>query len=331
MKKKIDRFDREYAWLSNFYPASLEIDGLRYLSSEGAYQAAKCANPRERLLFTEQPPNAAKSMGSSVEIRPDWDAVKIKEMERIVRAKFTQNPYLARYLLDTGDAELIEGNTWHDIFWGVDLNTGEGQNHLGKLLMALREDFRENGPPSMESQLPYWETRAADGLCVQFRDLPQADCDAIVHVTNENLLYGYDALDYAVYLAAGPELRKACEKLGGCSVAQAKLTDGFQLKARYVIHTVGPCYGVENGDALLAKTYEAILELAAENGLGSIAVPAISVGKNGYPKEKGTELAVRAVRRWKAAHPEAALSVVFVCTDFNVYAGFCKALRAAND
>ncbi len=326
MEKRIDQFDCEYAWLSNFYPASLEIDGLRYLSSECAYQAAKCADPAQRPLFAEQPPNVAKHMSRSVAIRPDWNAVKITEMEKIVRAKFTQNPYLARYLVDTGDAELIEGNTWHDVFWGMDLGTGEGQNNLGKLLMALREDFRINGLPPMENQLPHRETRSTDGLCVQFRDLTQVDCEAIVNVTNENM-YGHDGLDYAVHLAAGPELREACQKLGVCSVAQAKLTDGFRLMADYVIHTVGPCYGAENDDELLVKTYETVLDLAAEKGIASIAFPAISVGKNSYPKEKGTSLAVQTVRDWRAAHPERELTVMFACVDLNVYAGFCKALE----
>lgn len=327
MRAKIDDFNGEYRWLSNFYPASLEIDGLRYLSSEGAYQAAKCADPEARRLFTEQSPDAAKRMGRLIRIRPDWGAVKLSEMEKVLRAKFTQNPYLARYLADTGDAELIEGNTWQDTFWGVDQKTGEGQNNLGRLLMALRKDFQQNGLPPMENQLPYREACAADGLCVQLRDLTQVDCDAIVHAANGDP-HDWDGLDCAVHFAAGPALREAYESQGACPVAQARLTDGFQLKARYVIRTAGPCYGVEHGDDLLEKTYEAVLDLAAGKGLGSIAFPAISVGKNSYPKEKGTALAVKAVRGWKAAHPGASLKVVFACVDFPVYTGFCKALEA---
>ncbi len=329
MKNKIISFDKEYDYLSNFYPAPVIVDGLRYLNSESAYQAAKCANFADRHQYTEQQPNVSKHMARNIPIREDWNQVKIPEMKKIVRAKFTQNPHLARYLLDTGDAELYEGNTWHDWFWGVDIKTLEGANHLGHILMELREDFRINGLPSMDGQLPWKQEYSHDGICVQFRDLTQIACDALVHASNEDL-YGNDGLDYAVHRAAGPELRAACSELGGCSVSEAKITSGFRLNAKNVIHTVGPRYGQENDADILLLTYKNILDLAAENDLHTIAFPAISVGKFSYPKKEATAIAVEAVRLWMRENPAYELKVIFACVDQNVYQGFCEAVHGEN-
>ena len=140
---KIDQFRDEYAFLSNFCEEPLEYDGVRYRSAEAAFQAQKCIEREERLAFAELRPADAKRRGRRVALRPDWEQVKTGLMEEIVRAKFTQNPNLAAHLLDTGDAELLEGNTWNDRCWGVDLKTGVGENRLGKILMKVRAELRE--------------------------------------------------------------------------------------------------------------------------------------------------------------------------------------------
>ena len=98
----------------------------------------------EKQIFTECRPSKAKSKGHQVQLRPDWEDVKVGIMEEIVRAKFRQNPILASWLLATGDRKLIEGNTWHDVCWGVDAKTCEGENHLGKILMKIRDELRNN-------------------------------------------------------------------------------------------------------------------------------------------------------------------------------------------
>lgn len=139
----IDYFREEYEFLSNFYPTKVVFEGITYYNSEAAYQAQKCLNDEERWKFAELSPAKAKGMGRRVSLRPDWEEVKVGLMTEIVRAKFTQNEYLKVMLLATGNAVLKEGNTWHDVFWGVDSKTVRGENHLGQILMKVREELRQ--------------------------------------------------------------------------------------------------------------------------------------------------------------------------------------------
>ena len=137
---KIDSFSGEYDFLSNFFECDVKYRGRTYCSSEAAYQAAKCKNPKDRLIFLDATPSMAKRYGRRVEIRPDWDEVKYGVMREIVYLKFWQWPDLREKLLATGEAELIEGNTWNDTYWGV--CNGVGENNLGKILMDVRREFR---------------------------------------------------------------------------------------------------------------------------------------------------------------------------------------------
>lgn len=139
----IDSFRDQYRFLSNFFAASIEWEGLTYRNAEAAFQAAKVLTAEERMPFTSLNPVVAKRMGRKVPLRADWEAVKTGVMEEIVRAKFTQNPELAAKLLATGDAALIEGNAWGDRCWGVDLRTGEGENRLGRILMKVRSELKD--------------------------------------------------------------------------------------------------------------------------------------------------------------------------------------------
>ena len=136
----ITSFSGEYEFLSNFYNVPIKY-GLEYTNAEAAYQAQKTLSEQERIAFTEYHAGKAKRMGRKINVRPDWAEVKISVMRDIVFAKFSQNPKLAARLLATGDSNLIEVNTWHDTFWGVDSETGEGQNHLGKILMEVRAEL----------------------------------------------------------------------------------------------------------------------------------------------------------------------------------------------
>lgn len=142
--KTINSFRGKHAFLSNFshYPARFE--DIDYPTAENAFQAAKSLNPKVRERFTEITPSEAKRLGRSVPLRQDWNRIRINVMTGIVRDKFTRNPDLKRLLLATGDAILIEGNTWGDRFWGVDERTGEGENHLGLILMDIREELKND-------------------------------------------------------------------------------------------------------------------------------------------------------------------------------------------
>lgn len=145
MGEKICSFRGKYGFLSNMATAVLQWDGRTYRNSEAAFQSAKSLDPSVRDTFCELTGVVAKRAGKRVDLRSDWQEVKVGIMQEIVRAKFEQNPDLLQKLLDTGDAELVEGNSWHDTFWGVDQFTGEGENHLGRILMLIRAELGGEG------------------------------------------------------------------------------------------------------------------------------------------------------------------------------------------
>jgi len=132
----IARFTGSYRFLSNFWPARVELYGIEYPSVEHAYVAAKTldASQREHIRQLEKPGDV-KRYGRKLVLRPDWNDVRLYIMEDLVRQKF-EDPELRKLLLATGDQKLIEGNTWGDRFWGV--CDGVGENHLGRILMRVR-------------------------------------------------------------------------------------------------------------------------------------------------------------------------------------------------
>lgn len=146
-------------------------------------------------------------------------------------------------------------------------------------------------------------------------DITVLALDAIVNAANESLLGG-GGVDGAIHRAAGPKLLAECRKLGGCEVGKAKITKGYRLPAKWVIHTVGPVWtgGNHDEDELLAGCYRNCLRLAAENDLKSVAFPAISTGVYSYPSERAAQIAVREVRNSLETCPSIE-EIVFVCFD----------------
>ena len=140
----VKEFQGKYRFLSNFWNLPVNpvmLDGMPYPTVEHAYQAAKTLDPQRReVIRMQETPGKAKRAGRKVRIRADWEKVKLSIMEDLVRQKFTNSDNLTERLLKTGDQELIEGNTWNDTFWGR--CRGVGKNHLGKILMKIREELR---------------------------------------------------------------------------------------------------------------------------------------------------------------------------------------------
>jgi len=170
----------------------------------------------------------------------------------------------------------------------------------------------------------------ADKLEVITGDITTFAVDAIVNAANETLLGG-GGVDGAIHRAAGPELLAECRTLGGCPTGEARITKGYNLPARHVIHTVGPIWrgGSEGELDLLAACYRNSLDLAAQNGVKTIAFPAISTGVYGYPADKAARIAARTTLDWLAQHPDAMDQVIFVCFSDDSAAHYRAAISEA--
>lgn len=161
---------------------------------------------------------------------------------------------------------------------------------------------------------------------IELGDITKLDCDAIVNAANKSLLGG-GGVDGAIHRAAGPELLAECRTLGGCMTGEAKITRGYNLKAGYVIHTVGPVYaGRETDKIMLSNCYRNSLDVAKANDIHSIAFPSISTGVYGYPLEEAVPIAVETVSTWINDNPDYDIQVVFVCFGdkaYDLYKAYC--------
>lgn len=165
----------------------------------------------------------------------------------------------------------------------------------------------------MENKTPSPENGISACLRVVEGDITTLKVDAIVNAANTSLLGG-GGVDGAIHRAAGPGLLDECRKLNGCATGEAKITEGYRLPARWVIHTVGPVWhgGRHGEDDLLAGCYRNSLKLAAEKGLGSVAFPCISTGVYRFPLERAARIAVSETRKYLRSNPSIR-EVIFVC------------------
>ncbi|MBS5334956.1 MAG: O-acetyl-ADP-ribose deacetylase [Anaerovoracaceae bacterium] len=161
------------------------------------------------------------------------------------------------------------------------------------------------------------------GNIVLYRgDITTLDCDAIVNAANKSLLGG-GGVDGAIHKAAGPKLLEECRTLRGCDTGEAKITKGYDLKAKYVIHTVGPIYsGIPEDKINLANCYINSLDTARKNDVHSIAFPAISTGVYGYPHEEAADIAIDTIKKWKEENQDYLIDIILVSFNeitYNLY------------
>ena len=162
---------------------------------------------------------------------------------------------------------------------------------------------------------------------IHLGDITKLECDAIVNAANKSLLGG-GGVDGAIHRAAGPGLLKECRTLNGCMTGEAKITKGYNLKAKHVIHTVGPIYSDAPSDPIkLADCYRNSLDLAKEHGLHSIAFPSISTGVYGYPLGDATEVAIYTVTKWLDENKDYDMHVIFVCFGEKAYSVYSKCIK----
>jgi nicotinamidase/pyrazinamidase len=195
---------------------------------------------------------------------------------------------------------------------GVELKPGDVQRAL--------EEMQRAGVSIGERIMTSTEPAARVEIVVG--DITKLDVDAIVNAANSTLLGG-GGVDGAIHRAAGPELLEECRGIGGCPTGEARITKGYRLAARHVIHTVGPVYrdGGQGEAALLGSCYRESLRLAAENGIERIAFPSISTGAYGYPIRQAARIATDTVREWLNGHelPQRVLFCCFIEEDAQVY------------
>ena len=165
-------------------------------------------------------------------------------------------------------------------------------------------------------------------LKVIIGDITKLKVDAIVNAANKSLLGG-GGVDGAIHYAAGPKLLEECKSLDGCQTGETKITNGYNLPAKFVIHTVGPVYGHEEGreEELLAACYWNSLLLTKDRGVKTIAFPCISTGVFRFPKDQAAKIAIETVKKFVNEYPEALEEIIFVAheeLDFNIYSNNLK-------
>jgi len=283
----IDRFRGTYEFLSNFFPAKLMFDGIAYYNSEAAYQAQKMNEYEQRKLFASMYSDESKRYARRIIVRSDWDDIKLQTMRDVVKAKFEQNPRLAKLLADTDDNMIIEGNTWGDVYWGVDLKTGIGENHLGRILMELRKQISDGNFTDNSHLRPIKEHTFLERIHLTDEHIEDISSELTVIETDQKSLSGIK-------------------------------TGYAESSGATTIQTVTPVYGRDD-ESLLAVCYKNCLNLAIDTGAKSIAFPPLSTGRNCFPKEKASGIAVNAVLEWFTNNHCPQMDIWFSANDIKIF------------
>lgn len=192
---KIDRFQGEYRWLSNFHPVEITYGGIVYPSVENAYQAQKCANESDKQQFSRLGcgrtlrPGSAKRLGKTVEQRKDWDDVRVGIMYELTSLKY-KDLVLRDKLKSTMCKILIEGNKHHDAFWGFDIHRNCGENRLGNIIMSVRDDIRKDGiTPFMRGTLSFEDIESTFYGAIVNGDVYRHDL-VMIELPENNTVFG---------------------------------------------------------------------------------------------------------------------------------------------
>lgn len=318
--------DEEYGFLSNWYQSEFEVDGKKFTSCEQFIMYQKCKILGEyylanQIMSTDDPAVQKELARNTAKYNERlWAGRRQAVAVRGLYAKFSQNEELKEKLLATNDAYLVEAS-WTDRTWacGISMKSEDrkemtkwrGANILGFALMEVRNMLGNSGSNEPKTS-----------ITIKVADITTLSCDAIVNAAKTSLLGG-GGVDGAIHKAAGPELLAECETLNGCKTGQAKITAGYKLPAKHVIHTVGPVYSGKSSDEfLLACCYENSLSLARDKDIHSIAFPAISTGVYGYPIAEATQVAVNTVKSWVERNDDYEMDIIFCCyseSDAQVY------------
>jgi len=271
---KFYRVNDAYGCFSNFSPHPVVIDGAEWRTSEHYFQAMKFLDRKLQTKAREiiSPMKVALfGRDRSLPLRPDWDEVKDDVMRKVVFQKVIQNQEMFDTLLSTNDAEIIE-HTKNDAYW-ADGGDGSGRNMLGIILMEVRDEL----------------VMAMSKIDIVQGDITKSKMETIVNAANKSLTGG-GGVDGAIHKAAGPDMKEYCAKYKGCKTGEARISKGYKLATKYVIHAVGPVWyeGEKNEDEKLYNAYKNSMKLAQEVKVKSVAFPNISTGAFRFPFERAT-------------------------------------------
>lgn len=331
----------EYGCFSNWYESDFVVDGKTYRCGEQYMMEQKAllfnAEETAQKIMQERSQAEIKRLGRTQIPEYDdreWDFACRRIMRKGLMEKFMQNRDLKQILLDTGDDVLAEC-ALNDRKWGIGMDKADarvqyphkwcGRNLLGYVLMQVRDDIR-----SLESGIKLSRDLPWFNINVQLADITTLKVDAIVNAANTSLLGG-GGVDGAIHRAAGPQLLEECRKLNGAETGEVKITNGYRLPAKRIIHTPGPIWrgGNHHEDEQLANCWRRALCLLMEEKLHTIAFPSISTGVYGYPLKSAAEIAMRETVEFICNNPRHEIEVTVAAFDGATKTAYETALKNA--